>query len=273
MKPVSKTAFYCCAVRAWDAESEAPLLGDQYARLFMTDEARALMEPYRRLRDPNRSNVVRHRIVEDILRQQLAARPDRLVVVIGAGFDATAFRLDGGRYVEIDEPQIFALKDPKLPAASSRNPLTRVAIDFETESLEDKLAPWRNEPDVTVVVEGVLVYLTHGQRKALLDTLEATFPQHSLVCDVFSETFIRRYGRGLRERLASMGAHFGDLLDDPAGYFAGRGYRVEASIPIVLTAAKLGATSVPVWLLRTLLRSLGEGYRIWHLEKTPRPRD
>ncbi len=30
MKPVSMTAFYCCAIRAWDASAPKPDLGDSY---------------------------------------------------------------------------------------------------------------------------------------------------------------------------------------------------------------------------------------------------
>jgi len=31
MKPISKTAFYCCGVRMQDAESSNPICGDVYA--------------------------------------------------------------------------------------------------------------------------------------------------------------------------------------------------------------------------------------------------
>src|ERR1041384_3029437 len=38
MKPISKTAFYCCGVRMQDAEREKPVCGDTYARVFMNEE-------------------------------------------------------------------------------------------------------------------------------------------------------------------------------------------------------------------------------------------
>ena len=95
MKPVSRTAWYCCGVRALDAGASHPVCGDQYAARFMTPEAWALFAPFRALRAPNASNVARHRIIDDLLRAQLARRPDTPVVIIGAGFDARAFRLPG----------------------------------------------------------------------------------------------------------------------------------------------------------------------------------
>lgn len=176
MKPVSMTAFYCCAIRAWDASLPAPVLGDRYAERFLTDEARRVMEPYRAERYPNAANVVRPRIIEESLADDLRRSPRRLIVLVGAGFDSRAFRLPTGRFVEVDEVAVLAHKESRLPAASAPNPLTRVPIDFATESLEEKLAPWRGEADVTIVVEGVTMYLTQAQVAALLATLTAVFP-------------------------------------------------------------------------------------------------
>ena len=140
MKPVSKTAYYCCGVRALDAGTSRPACGDHIAQRFMTPEAWALFEPFRDLGPPNASNVMRHRMIDDRLRAAIHARPDVGVVIIGAGFDTRAFRLPGGRWVELDEPSIIALKEAQLPARDSPNPLTRVAIEFDRER---STPPWR----------------------------------------------------------------------------------------------------------------------------------
>lgn len=96
-KPVSKTAYYCCGVRALDAAASHTVCGDQFAERFMTSDAWALFEPFRGLRAPNVSNVARHRLIDDLLRARLARRPETAVVIVGAGFDTRAFRLPGGR--------------------------------------------------------------------------------------------------------------------------------------------------------------------------------
>ena len=59
MKPVSKTAYYCCGVRALDAAAARPVCGDEYADRFMTPEAWGLFEPFRGFVGPNASNVAR----------------------------------------------------------------------------------------------------------------------------------------------------------------------------------------------------------------------
>jgi O-methyltransferase involved in polyketide biosynthesis len=44
-------------------------------------------------------------IIDDLLREELVANPNLTVVIIGAGFDTRAFRLQGGTWIELDEPQ------------------------------------------------------------------------------------------------------------------------------------------------------------------------
>src|SRR6187431_2384067 len=80
--PISRTAFYCTGVRAVDARSPAPLCGDRYAERFMDDEAWRLFEPFRSFRMPNASNVVRHRMIDELLRARLSEHPRLRVVLI-----------------------------------------------------------------------------------------------------------------------------------------------------------------------------------------------
>jgi methyltransferase (TIGR00027 family) len=266
VKPVSKTAFYCCAIRAWDAEAPTPVLGDEYAKLFMTDETRALMEPYRAERYPNAANVVRPRIIEDALRDDLARNPARRVVLVGAGFDSRAFRLPGGRWVEIDEEAVLDHKEPRLPARSARNELVRIPIDFATETLADKLASYRGETEVTVVVEGVTMYLTQHQIGDLARTLIATFPRHSLMADLVTARFMARYGVGIQARLAQLGARFGELVDCPEAPFLAAGYRPAWRRSLMRAVREYRAAPMPWLVLNTLLLPGIRGSQVWRFE-------
>ena len=105
MKPISRTAFYSCGVRMQDAERSTSVCGDSYAKAFMNEEGLRILEAFQDETSPNASNVARHRIIDDFLRQELLANPSLCVVIIGAGFDSRAFRLKGGTWVELDEPQ------------------------------------------------------------------------------------------------------------------------------------------------------------------------
>jgi O-methyltransferase involved in polyketide biosynthesis len=53
VKPVSKTAYYCCGVRALDAATPSSLCGDRFAERFMTPESWRIYQPFRDLGPPN----------------------------------------------------------------------------------------------------------------------------------------------------------------------------------------------------------------------------
>ena len=63
MKPISQTAFYCCGVRMQDAESNKPICGDVYAKVFMSEEGLRILEKFKDEVNPNASNVARARVL------------------------------------------------------------------------------------------------------------------------------------------------------------------------------------------------------------------
>ena len=265
MNPVSRTAYYCTGVRALDARSRAPFCGDRYAEGFMDDEAWRLFAPFRRFHAPNGSNVVRHRMIDDLLRARLAAHPHLRVVLVGAGFDSRAFRLGGGRWLEVDEAPLLAFKESRLPAAECPNPLQRIAIDFASESLAVKLAPFAvqdRESPAVAVIEGVLMYLSESQIRTLAATLRDLFPDLEIICDVATRLFFERYGRRLHARIRDLGTSF-TLPDRPLeAILADEGFAQRASESIPGRAAELRALSLPTRLAVRLLPSLRDGYTI-----------
>jgi methyltransferase (TIGR00027 family) len=233
----------------------------------MTDEMWRVMDPYRVERYPNAANLVRPRVIEDSLRDDLARNPMRRIVLVGAGFDSRAFRLPAGLWVEVDEAGVFAHKEPRLPAETAPNPLVRIPIDFTTESLAACLAPYRGQTDVTVVVEGVTMYLTQAQIRAMLASLGQTFPHHALLCDLVTAKFIRRFGNGITTRLSQLGAEFGELTDRPEAPFLEAGYRVAKTRSLMRAIKEYDAAPMPGLLLATLLRSASRQVNVWRFER------
>lgn len=271
MDPIAKTAYYCCGVRTMDAHSANPVCGDTLAERFMDAEAKAVFKHFEDLGYPNASNAARHRIVDDLLRERLAANPQLRVLLLGAGFDTRAFRLHGGDWLEVDQPSIIAIKNKIMPAAGAPNPLGRMTMDFAKDRLEDKLAEWSDATLPTVVVmEGVTMYLSPEQFADTAQALHRLLPRHTLICDLITRRFARRFSAKLRRRIVALGGEFAELMDDPASLVASQGYRQAASFSIPGRAAEHGSVRLPRWLLNTLLRSLRDGYRIYVFEGTER---
>lgn len=267
MKPISQTAFYCCGVRMQDAEREQPVCGDVYAKAFMNEDGLRILEKFKDETGPNSSNVARHRIIDDLLRQELATHPDLRVVIVGAGFDSRAYRLKGGTWVELDEPQVIAYKNERLPVADAQNELHRVAIDFSTDSLADKLSPFAGSGGpVVVVVEGVFMYLEQQAIEQLLQTLRRLFPGHKLICDLMTRKFFEKYGRTIHEKLTGMGATFKFTADNPEEIFVKNGYERLDQISTVVKSTEFEGRKIPKILFKTLLRTLARGYAIYVFE-------
>ncbi|RYZ46475.1 MAG: class I SAM-dependent methyltransferase [Myxococcaceae bacterium] len=269
---VSKTAYYTLGCRVEDARRRRPLCGDTFAARFLNDEARQVWERFKSFSRPNSSNAARHQIIDTLVQEELDRDPQARVVVVGAGFDTRAYRLKGGRWLEVDDPAIIAHKDASLPVSEAKNPLERLSIDFATESLAARLAPYRDARRTHVIIEGVFMYLTHAQRRDLLTVLRDVFPQHVVYCDLMRAAFMKAYSQDLYAVISEMGAFFRDLTDAPESVFQDAGYTTASSTSIVQRATELAGQRVMAFLVRRFVRPVREGYRIWKFEAAPAPR-
>lgn len=260
--PISRTAYYTLAVRAKDAASARPIARDTYAQRFMNDEAERVWEEFKSFTAPNGSNAARHVMIENYLQRGLDADPAAPVVIIGAGFDTRAYRLNGGRWFEFDEPEILTYKESRLPAAEAKNPLLRTAVEFAKGDLADRLAVVPAAPHTHVIIEGVLFYLTHAQRQDLLALLAARFPHHTVYCDLMRKRFFEKYSQEIHVKVAGLGATFIDMVEEPEKIFTNAGYRMRALDSITLYAAQHGNIGIPAFALRWLMPTLRDGYLI-----------
>jgi O-methyltransferase involved in polyketide biosynthesis len=257
--PVSRTAWYCTGVRMQDARSAHPLVGDTWAERFLDEEGRSVFARFADLAAPNGANIVRHWLIDQWLKDR--------IVLIGAGFDSRALRLPGGRWIEADEAPVIERKERIAPAQASPNHLVRVAIDFARESLAGKLAPHATAAPVTVVMEGVTYYLEASAIAANAKAFAGLFPRHELICDLQSNVFVERWGRRIIERIAALGAHWRFHPEDPVAAIEALGYRRRECLSIALRAAELQRIRVPAFVIRHLLPSLRDGYRLCAFER------
>jgi len=183
-------------------------------------------------------------------------------VIIGAGFDTRAFRLKGGTWVELDEPQVITYKDERLPASNGDNELHRIPIDFATDSLEQKLSSFSGRTPVAVVIEGVFMYLEEAAIGKLLETLRSVFPRHKLICDLMTREFFEKNAGTIHEKLTGMGATFKFTVDNPEELFLKNGYRQLEKIAIVEQSVRFEAGEIPPSVWETIRPTLPTGYDI-----------
>jgi methyltransferase (TIGR00027 family) len=253
-------------VRAWDASLTKPVCGDSYAHIFMDEEAKKVWHEFQDQLRPNSSNAARHAIIDQQVQEALTADPTSKVVVVGAGFDSRAFRLKGGQWIEVDEPQIINVKELKLPPSKSQNKLTRIPIDFGKESLSDKLEPHRTEQLTHVIIEGVLMYLNDDKRLGLLKILQSNFPRHIVYCDLMRRSFFERYSKPIHAKIVGLGATFTELKEQPENIFLENGYKQLSSVSIPEYASKYGKLDIPRFMVKYFLKTLRRGYLVNRFE-------
>lgn len=266
MKAISKTAFYCCGVRMQDAENEKSVCRDIYAKEFMDGRGLSILHSFFDEKKPNAGNVARHRIIDDFIRNELNANPELQVILIGAGFDSRAYRLNGGTWIELDEPTIIAHKNRRLPIEKCQNKLQRISIDFDKESLEDKLPGLSTSQPVIVIFEGVFIYLREAVIQQTLLTLQRLFPKHKLACDLMTRTFQKKYSRSLHYKFGEMGAGFQFTPKKPSELFLNANYQLAEKYSIIGKAIEYGSIKLPKFIFKTLMGTLENGYSIYVFE-------
>ena len=249
-----------------DAAQDKPICGDDYAKLFMCAHGMAVFDRFKTLNLTNSSMIVRHRIMDDMLRQLLYANHDLNVVTIGAGFDSRPYRLHGGKWFELDEPELIAYKDILLPSEHCDNPLHREPIDFAKEDLIDKLLQLPHNGPVVFVLEGVVIYLSESDIQNLLGELDYEFPRHRLMCDLVNREMVNKYGQALSKVVTEMGAPF-QCVDHPETIFLQSGYQAREAISVVDASLDLGINAVPKFFWRSFFQAEVTGNSVCMWEK------
>ncbi len=180
----SQTAQYMAFCRALETQEQPArrLFDDPYAFALLSDSYRmfarlahlpilgklvyAILDlgwPYTRS-----SGVVRTRAIDDLVRDAIRSGA-RQLVLLGAGFDSRACRLEEAGKItvfEVDHPATQQVKKERLKTCMDRLPanIRYVTADFERDNLEAKLAESGYDPATPAIAvwEGVISYLTES---------------------------------------------------------------------------------------------------------------
>src|SRR5215213_4613965 len=115
--PVAQTSRWMAAARARESEHPYRLFDDPLASALAGPEGFAWldrMEPARSWGGPALYVVVRTRFFDDFLAHASRDTGARQIVLLAAGMDARAFRLDwpvGTRLYELYRPEVLGIKD------------------------------------------------------------------------------------------------------------------------------------------------------------------
>jgi methyltransferase (TIGR00027 family) len=197
----SRTAEYMALFRAVEScrPEDRRLFSDPFAAGFLSGglraAARAAQVPVlrqlvprlidRRAPGPRISAVVRTRLIDDAIAEGLEGGA-RQLVILGAGHDSRAYRLEAARGVrvyEVDHPTTQAAKRARVRRMLGKEPprVTFVPIDFASQQLGPPLFAAGYDPKALtfVVWEGVTNYLDADAVDSTLRWIAGNAPSRS----------------------------------------------------------------------------------------------
>ncbi|WP_069162504.1 SAM-dependent methyltransferase [Nocardia altamirensis] len=247
---VGMTALQVAAARAVEAQRPDALVHDEYAALFVAaagdaDTARAIADPAHWAGTPlaNGFMGLRSKFFDDLFIDAGSAGV-RQAVILAAGLDARAYRLDwptGTTVFEVDQPKVLEFKRQVLtdagavPKADRREVAVDLRDDWPAALIDAGFDP--AEPTAWSA-EGLLPYLPGAAQDALftrIDLLSA--PGSRLATDTTADTIDFQQLADYQAEHASdspfgkldVGSLFyTDERADPAVWLAGQGWTTAA---------------------------------------------
>jgi methyltransferase (TIGR00027 family) len=177
--------------------------------------------------------AIRHRYFDSFLGRITAQEGVRQVVLMAAGLDTRAFRLqwpEGTQVYELNQPEVLEHKEGVLRAAGARPTCGRQAIGVDlTASWQGALLQSRFDPGRRSVwlLEGFLFYLPSDVIREVLEAVMGLAALGSwLGFDIVnSPTLTSPLTRRWVEIQAAGGAPWIGTMDQPVEYLAERGWR------------------------------------------------
>jgi methyltransferase (TIGR00027 family) len=232
------------AARARESERSYRIFEDPLAAKLAGSEGFAWldsMEPIQGFGGPALYVVVRTRFFDDFLLYACWGAGVRQVVLLAAGMDARAFRLNwpsGTRLYELDRPEVVDAKDEVLARAGAKPACERrtIGVDLGRPSWSDALlgAGYEvREPSVWLM-EGLLFYMSESAVRDLLGVASTLAAPGSLLgLDLVNRDLLSSpTTRPLLAAFARRGALPGRFgVNDPEGLLAKYGWAAEATQP------------------------------------------
>jgi methyltransferase (TIGR00027 family) len=171
------------------------------------------------------------------------------LILLGAGMDTRAFRVpwpEGLRFMELDTPELFAMKEARLQSAGVRLDLDRVLVEADLASqgwvkalLDNGL---RKDRPTVWLAEGLFQYLAAADVKRILDGAALLSSKGSRFgAEIISEDFLRKPSRqGALQRRKDRGAPWVFGTNHPDALFGSHGWTVDAKVSALEAAIALG---------------------------------
>jgi methyltransferase (TIGR00027 family) len=225
------TARWTAGVRARESARADRLFEDPWAEALVGKEGAEWLA--QRPEDSTIPMAIRTRFFDDFLLDVSRRHAIRQVVLMAAGLDTRAFRLDwpAGTYLfELDQPEVLQYKEGVLHTAGAQPACQRQLIEADlTSPWQEKLLGGNFDAQLPSVwlLEGFLFYLPSQSITQVLDGVSGlAVPGSWMGFDIINGAMLTStWTRSWVEMQASMGAPWIGTLDAPQEFLARRGWQ------------------------------------------------
>lgn len=213
LKGVAETLLISLAARAFDANSQNPILGDPYAKGVL-DRLEYDLEKVNMAAPDSAGVAIRTRQFDKWTSSFLNDHPHCTVLHLACGLDSRMQRVDWGngvRWIDVDLPEVITLRRQIMPTSlPGREYMVVGASVIEKDWLEEIPA----DRPTLVVMEGLLSYLTEKDVNGLLSHLVNRFKRGEMVFECISSTVLSSLQKKNIKAVEKTGASFHWAVDD-----------------------------------------------------------
>ncbi|MGK7954575.1 MAG: SAM-dependent methyltransferase [Crocosphaera sp.] len=223
------TSLVIAAERAIETERENALFKDPYARKLAGEEAFLALNPKKNIitKQEGRPYIpVRTRFFDDFLINSVSEC--KQVIILGAGMDTRAFRLNipkDTHIYEIDQAEVLDYKNTILKDICTKNNLHSIKADLRLPWIHLLLeSGYCQEQPSVWLLEGLLYYLTETEVEQLLQIISNITAKNSyLIADLVN--------RKALEGNEKIRKHWRSGFDEPEILFANHGWTASVVQP------------------------------------------
>lgn len=235
MDALGMTSRWVAAAREREAHRPDRLFEDPLAGVFAGDEGRSFLESIEGGAEgvENPYLAIRTRYLDDFMKAG-NARGLRQIVLLAAGMDARAFRLEfvpATTVFEVDRAEVLAHKAAILSEVGTRPRADRVEVscDLRDDFVSTLISRgFRSDVPALVLLEGLVPYLPNREAAASLLSRVASFlaPQSEIGLDMINESFlVSPHTSTFVSRLAARGVPWSCAVEDVESFISCAGFR------------------------------------------------
>ena len=196
---VSDTALMVAAVRAYETELEDAYFKDPFAASLAGDRGKAILNAMPYASVARFGLAVRVRLLDELLRDALAANQIATVLSVGCGLDTRPWRLDlppDLRWIEIDFADVLDYKEGLMSGETPRCRRERLTADLNDPAQRRLIYEAAGSQPSLMITEGVLMYLAAGTVEALATEVANQSSVAHWITDITTTGFRKALGGG-----------------------------------------------------------------------------